>query len=189
MTNTNKTPKHKKDQSITKIRTRGSRVKERKNLNAACEKQSFRNCLRCKESSNSVKMLSERIDRIEQLVSTLKKTAQSFSKRDYSTRTTWKIRNIDTSKCSLEELQKLVIQTTSLLLPQKNTSDSLIDQINLTNPTIKTAPITVLSSDNLIHSEPLQDNSQGACEMVTKTSSKLSNSTRTRQDSGFCESK
>ncbi|CAG8477976.1 201_t:CDS:2 [Diversispora eburnea] len=177
MTNTSKTPKHKKDQSTTKIRARTSRVKERKNLNASCEKQSFRNCIRCKESSNSVKFLSERIDRIEQLVSTLKKTTQNFSKRDNSTRTTWKIRNLDTSKCSLEELQKLVIQTTNLLLPQKNASD-LID------PTTKTTPITVLSTDNLIHAEPLQDNSQGACEMVTKTSSNS-----TRKDSGFCESK
>lgn len=81
-----KTSKLKKDSlPTTKIRGTHARVQRvkvtpvRKNLNAAYEKQ-FRNCIRCKESSNSVKLLSERIDRIEQLVNELAKTTQNFSK-------------------------------------------------------------------------------------------------------------
>ncbi|CAG8512050.1 8548_t:CDS:1, partial [Racocetra persica] len=44
------------------------------------EKQQHRNCLRCKESDISVKTLTERVGRIENLVNALSKTTQNLFK-------------------------------------------------------------------------------------------------------------
>lgn len=103
-------------------------------------------------------------------------------KPNYSTRTTWRFENFDTSNCSLEDLQNLVIQTTDLLSSRKSTTDSSIEPTNNTHKPVTT--ISILSSDNpILHSEPLQDNSHDA------TTPKLNRNSSIRQDSGFVDSK
>src|SRR5271154_4710150 len=59
--------------------TRVSRVKVSTVGKPPFPEKSFRNCSRCKESLNSMKMLTARVGRIEQLVNALAKTTRGLA--------------------------------------------------------------------------------------------------------------
>ncbi|CAG8518340.1 4105_t:CDS:2 [Acaulospora morrowiae] len=155
---TNRTKNSRKTR-VTHARVQKVKVTTLGRPSCVSEKQPFRTCIRCKESTNNVKMLSARVERIEQLVSELANTTASFSKN-----TTWRFGNIDLKACSLEELQKLVISTTSMMPPPK--------------PTI---------TDNFCHEPSELPQFSGVASTKKTTSSKLDYTLR--KDSGFAETK
>ncbi|KAF0521897.1 hypothetical protein F8M41_015673 [Gigaspora margarita] len=178
--------------------------------NLSQEKQRNGNCSKCKESEISMKMLGEHVGRLEQLVSDLAKTAKSDDRS--STYSKQNLGNLfDVSTCSLEDLQKLMITTTSIMYPQKSSkivdkstkivdksskivdksskivdkSSKIVDKSN-NEPNEQVIPISVLKSDSpTFHAEPMEDVSYISNNKLPI--SKFANAFR--QDSGFSESK
>ncbi|CAG8531435.1 64_t:CDS:2 [Cetraspora pellucida] len=153
------------------------------------EKQQHRSCLRCKESDISVKTLTERVGRIEDLVNALSKTTQNLFKRD--DKLSWRLKGLDLTTCSLEELQKLVITTTNIMISQNN-------KLNTATPSSLTVPNVSRKSGRkhaykqqttspIIHSEPIEDASH--VTFATPVPPKLGRTKSIRKDSGYVESK
>ncbi|CAG8548755.1 7987_t:CDS:2 [Acaulospora morrowiae] len=157
---TNRTKNSRKTR-VTHARVQKVKVTTLGRASCVSEKQPFRTCVRCKESSNNVKMLSARVERIEQLVSELANTTANFSKN-----TTWRFGNIDLKACSLEELQKLVISTTTSMMPP---------------------PLKPTITDNFC-SEPSELPQFSGVASTKKTASSNLDYTL-RKDSGFAETK
>ncbi|CAG8504591.1 hypothetical protein C2G38_2147157 [Gigaspora rosea] len=161
--------------------------------NNSLEKQQQRNCLRCKESDISVKTLTERVARIENLVNALSKTTQNLFKRD--DKLSWNLKGLDLTTCSLEELQKLVINTTSIMISQNDKLHTTTTPSNLTVPNVsrkpgrKNAYKQQQPTSPIIHSEPLEDPSTSHVTFVKSTPAKLGRTKSLRKDSGYVESK
>jgi len=151
--------------------TRVSRVRVTTVGKAPFPEKQHRSCPRCKESTNSMKILNARVGRIEQLVDVLAKTTRglaSISKReDRFAQNTLRFRGIDLTRCTLEELQKLVVATTNIMVPSNintntnttntpNTKKSTINpSTNLAKDTTLTdITITTNNEKKILHSEP-----------------------------------
>ncbi|GBC06145.1 hypothetical protein RclHR1_06650005 [Rhizophagus clarus] len=114
-------------QKIRGTHTRVSRVRVTTVGKAPFPEKQHRSCPRCKDSTNSMKILNARVGRIEQLVDVLAKTTRglaTMSKRDDRfAANSLKFRGIDLTRCTLQELQKLVVATTNVMVsPNTNTS-------------------------------------------------------------------
>ncbi|GBC02155.1 hypothetical protein RclHR1_04490001 [Rhizophagus clarus] len=93
-----------------------------------------KDCNSCNDSGNCMKLLTERLARIEDLVNNLYKITQGLknSKKNHvhidnnnSKKKVQMFRNIDLSTCKLDDLQKLVIfATNSMSYPSSQTSIS-----------------------------------------------------------------
>jgi len=175
------------------------------------EKQ-LRNCPRCKESANSVKMLTARVGRIEYLVDALAKTTHSLtlmSKReDRFAQYNLRFGELDLTRCSLQELQKLVVATTNIMVPSKKFDQSFPSPTSPVNNNTAMTTTTNAEKETLvsktIYSEPKDAKDVKVMEDVkthqdqqpiTPTSpvktatSTLKRNKSLRQDSGFEESK
>jgi len=126
-------------QKIRGTHTRVSRVRVTTVGKAPFPEKQHRSCPRCKDSTNSMKMLNARVGRIEQLVDVLAKTTRglaSMSKRDDRfAQNALKFRGIDLTRCTLQELQKLVVATTNVMVPSNTTIIPTTNTPNTTNTT------------------------------------------------------
>jgi len=148
--------------------TRVSRVRVATVNKAPFPEKQHRSCPRCKESTNSMKILNARVDRIEQLVDVLAKTTRgltSMSKRDDRfAQSTLRFRGIDLTRCTLQELQKLVVATTNIMVPSITTNTTNTSNIKKSTPNPSTNPvkdtsltditITTNNEKKILHSEP-----------------------------------
>jgi len=120
------------------------------------EKQ-HRSCPRCKESTSSMKLLTARIGRIEQLVEELAKTTRglaSMSKREDRT-LNMKFKGIDLTRYTLEELQKLVVATTNIMTPSSR-NNKVDSKPPITPPALTDITITT-NNEKKIYAEPMED--------------------------------
>ncbi|CAG8670694.1 7364_t:CDS:2 [Cetraspora pellucida] len=161
-----------------KVTTVGKAISTSSRKNSTQEKQRYGNCSKCKESDVNMKILGEHVERLEQLVNDLAKTAKCDDRS--STYSGQKLRCLpDLSNCSLEDLQKLMINTTNIMFPQK--SSKVVDKSS-NEQVCKTVPIPVLKAN--FHAEPMEDVSY-----ISNDKSPISKLNAFRQDSGFSESK
>uniref|UniRef100_A0A1D1Z3J8 Uncharacterized protein MAL13P1.304 n=1 Tax=Anthurium amnicola TaxID=1678845 RepID=A0A1D1Z3J8_9ARAE len=157
-TSTNMSYTHK----VRGTHTRVSRVRVTTVGKSSFPEKQHRSCPRCKDSTNSMKILNERVGKIEQLVDVLAKTTRglaSISKRDERfVQNTLKFRGIDLTRCTLEELQKLVVTTTNIMVPS-NTNNNTTNTTNTTNilPNNKKSNIIINPSTNLPKDNTLSD--------------------------------
>ncbi|CAI2168847.1 12053_t:CDS:2 [Funneliformis geosporum] len=172
------------------------------------EKQ-LRSCPKCKESANNVKMLTARVGKIECLVNALAKTTQnltSMSKREDRFAQHSRFGGLDLTRCSLQELQRLVVATTNIMVPSNNKLSQKSNQNP--HPSITSDNI---NNDNaaektILHSEPIEDvkifqetssalpsshhnQMQIAPTSPIRTATSVLKCKSLRQDSGFLESK
>jgi len=159
------------------------------------EKQ-LRSCPKCKESSNSMKILTARVGRIEELVNALAETTRglaSMSKReDRFNQNNLKFTKLDLTRCSLQDLQKLVMTTTNFMAtstlkksaPPESVADAGSDAGTTTNTeeTITEEPTPMED----IKATSSQDLSSHNNKQVENSSVKELKSNK-RQDSGFAE--
>lgn len=134
-------------QKIRGTHTRVSRVRVTTVGKTPFPEKQHRSCPRCKDSTNSMKILNARVGRIEQLVDVLAKTTRglaSMSKRDDRfAQNALRFRGIDLTRCTLQELQKLVVATTNVMVPSNSRNTAIIPTSNppntknpnVTNPT------------------------------------------------------
>lgn len=124
-------------QKIRGTHTRVSRVRVTTVGKAPFPEKQHRSCPRCKDSTNSMKILNDRVGRIEQLVDGLAKTTRglaSMSKRnDRFAQNALKFRGIDLTRCTLQELQKLVVATTNVMVPSNNINPTIKPTSNTPN--------------------------------------------------------
>jgi len=200
--------------AIKKNYRRSQHVKVLKN----CRQNSTRRqCLKCKESSSNVEMLKGKVCQIEKLVNAIAETAQNmknYSQRDNQPRK-WKFGGIDLTNSSLEEIQNLVLETTSniKILPPSSSSNS--DVKDISNTPIKSfssstttrkqtidlssaaAPSSELITKKPLHSEPVQSiEEEGSthpshrhCRILPSHFPSNHENQASRQDSGFSESR
>ncbi|CAG8650482.1 15658_t:CDS:2 [Funneliformis mosseae] len=174
------------------------------------EKQ-LRSCPKCKESANNVKMLTARVGRIECLVNALAKTTQSLtsmSKREDRLAQHSRFGGIDLKRCSLQELQKLVVATTNIMIPSSNKLSQKLNQnphpsstisgnINNDNSLSAIIATTNAAEQSTLHSEPMEDvkiytdhnQQEVAPTSPVRTATSALKRKTLRQDSGFVESK
>ncbi|CAG8723844.1 1881_t:CDS:2 [Racocetra persica] len=156
-----------------KVTTLGKTNNSSPRKNSTQEKR-YGNCSKCKENESNVELLSEHVERIERLVDDFAKTTKCDDRSS-----TYSGRLSDLSKCSLEDLQKLMINTTKIMFPQK--SSKVIGKSG-NEQVCKTVLIPVLKAD--FHAEPMEDISY-----IPNDKSPISKLNAFRQDSGFSESK
>lgn len=142
-------------QKIRGTHTRVSRVRVATVGKTPFPEKQHRSCPRCKDSTNSMKILNARVGRIEQLVDGLAKTTRglaSMSKRnDRFAQNALKFRGIDLTRCTLQELQKLVVATTNVMVPSNNTNPTIKPITNTPNnmkPTNTNTKDTTYSADD-----------------------------------------
>ncbi|RIA83458.1 hypothetical protein C1645_833791 [Glomus cerebriforme] len=193
----------------TKVRgthTRVSRVRVTTIGKPPFPEKQYRSCPRCKESTNNMKMLTARVGRIEQLVDVLAKTTRglaSMTKREdrIAQNNNMKFKGLDLTRCTLQELQKLVIATTNVMTPTNtnkpisnppSTTSSAKDN-HLTDITITT------NNEKNLYSEPtvmedvkILSNTSSSRDLPNrqqpiKTAVTSLKVTSSRQDSGYCE--
>ncbi|CAI2168844.1 12051_t:CDS:2 [Funneliformis geosporum] len=85
------------------------------------------NCNSCDDSDNCMKLLSERLVRIENLVNNLYKLTQGelVNSKKYPSKQNRTIYNIDLTSCKLEDLQRLVNFTTNAMSLPSSSQPSL----------------------------------------------------------------
>ncbi|CAI2188992.1 16529_t:CDS:2 [Funneliformis geosporum] len=118
------------------------------------EKQ-LKSCPKCNESASNVKILTASIGRIDCLVDALAETTQnltSMSKRESRFAQHSRFGGLDLTRCSLQELQQLVVATTNIMVLSNN-------KLNNPHPSITSDN---LNNDNAaekvtLHSEPIED--------------------------------
>ncbi|CAB4396580.1 unnamed protein product [Rhizophagus irregularis] len=139
-------------QKIRGTHTRVSRVRVTTVGKAPFPEKQHRSCPRCKDSTNSMKILNARVGRIEQLVDGLAKTTRglaSMSKRnDRFAQNALKFRGIDLTRCTLQELQKLVVATTNVMVPSNNINPTIKPTSNPNDMKLTNTKDTTCSEDD-----------------------------------------
>jgi len=147
-------------------------------------------------------MLKDKICKIEELVNAIAKTAQNmtnnYSQRDNQPRK-WKFGGIDLTTSSLEEIQDLVLKTTSIILPSSSSNnDAKVISNSSIEPSSSSTSMkkkTIDLSSQLItkkplHSEPFQSiEDHRHCRPPPSHFPSNNESQALRQDSGFCDSR
>ncbi|CAJ0911697.1 4814_t:CDS:2 [Entrophospora sp. SA101] len=194
--------------TIKKTYRRTQHVKVSKSSNNCRQNFTKRQCLKCKESSSNVEMLKDKVCKIQELVDAIAKTAQNmannYSQRDNQPRK-WKFGGIDLTTSSLEEIQDLVLKTTSIMLPSSSSNNDAKDISNSsiepssssTSVRKKTIDLSSAapssSSSQLItrkplHSEPFQSiEDHRHCSPLPSHFPSNNESQALRQDSGFSD--
>jgi len=183
--------------------TRVSRVSVRTVGKPPFPEKQIRSCPRCKESTNSMKILTARVGRIEQLVNALAKTTRGLiSKRDDRfSQHNLRFARLDLTHCTLQELQKLVVATTNVMAPSNPDKSALYNSTASDKDDVSDTK-TITSTDDeveeIIHSEPMdmedvkmidsKEISSHDHQTPTKTSASSLKRKSLRQDSGYHES-
>lgn len=175
--------------------TRVSKVRVTTVKKAPFPEKQLRSCPRCKESSNSMKILTARVSRIEELVNALAATTRglaSMTKRDDRfTQNNLKFKRLDLTRCSLQDLQKLVVATTNIMAPNLKKSESVADAgsdagtTTNTDETITEEPMP-MEDVKATNSEELSSHNNQPLETSSIKELKCTNAAK-RQDSGFAE--